>query len=97
MVTMKLELMHSCQIATGLLGFHDFNHFAAFVLPAARASAVCADFFMAIRTLRQLRDGQVVMSAARGSPALRMTAFGIRHGFLTFSILLQSLKFRFPL
>jgi len=37
-------------------GFYDFDDFAAFVFAAMRASPVRADFLVAVRALRKLRN-----------------------------------------
>lgn len=62
-----------------LLRFHNFDHFAALVLPAMRASPMSANLFVAVRAIRQLRNAQRIMSAAgRGAP-LGVASFWIRH------------------
>lgn len=93
MVTMYLTGFYSGSASIDVvnrLGFNDFNHFAAFVFPAMRASAVSANFLVAIRAFRQLRDlYRVMRPASRGAP-LRMAAFGIWHSFPSLSILVRN-------
>jgi hypothetical protein len=53
-----------------LLSFDDFNHFTAFVLAALGAGAMGADFFVTVRAIGQLRDGQGIMGPAGGRAPL---------------------------
>ena len=46
------------------LGFDDFDHFAAFIFAAFRASAMRANFLVAIRAFSELRNGQGIVRAA---------------------------------
>ena len=61
------------------LSFDNFYHFAALIFAAMRTSAMRPDLFVTVRALGELRSGQSIVSAARGSPAFRMAAFRIRH------------------
>jgi len=72
-----------------ILGFHNLNDFPAFVLAAMRASAMRANLFVAVRALGELGDRQSIVSASSRGAALRVAAFWIRHGSLSFSILFQ--------
>jgi len=72
-------------------GFYYFNYFAAFVLAAMRAGTVGTDLLVTVGALGKLWNNERVMGASSRGAALRMAAFGIRHGF---SSLLFSFKQR---
>jgi hypothetical protein len=52
------------------LSFDYFNHFAALVLAAFRASAMGANFFVTIRAIGQLRNGKGIVGTAGGRTPL---------------------------
>jgi hypothetical protein len=51
-------------VFAGRLGFHNFNHFAAFIDAAVRTRAVRANFHMAIGTFAQMGHFQGIVGPA---------------------------------
>jgi hypothetical protein len=62
----------------------DFDDFTALVLAALGAGAVGANFFVTVRAVNQLGDGEGIVSAAGRGTSLRMAAFWIGHFVPTF-------------
>src|SRR5215472_7011333 len=65
-------------------GFLGLRHNAALILSALRAGAVGKLLLVAVRTLREARRGQKVVSTAIGSAARRVAPFRIRHNAVPF-------------
>lgn len=70
-----------------MLLFSNLNYFAAFIFTTMRAHAVRQLGFVTVRAFRYNGPAQRIMGPPRGSAALGMSSFGIRHGswFLSFS------------
>src|ERR1019366_8883864 len=71
---------------------HDFDHFAALVLPAMRAYTVRELGLVAVGTFRQAGRLQRIVRAAVAGPPLGVSAFGIRHFFSTSRFLISGAR-----